>query len=397
MSVSAIRDRTAVLRAIGEYDDLGRERFLLKYEFGAAAKFYVAYSGRLYDAKAILGAAHGYAFPDLGPAQAQTFSGGDAAANKVLRRLGFQIIETVPATIEGERDWRVAAYTHLRTVHGDGLIEPSALRSLGIYGGAQGVWVDAKRTRSLDARGITVGVLHTGLHYADDMSERSITYHYPRTERPAGRDRAEIEATKAAGELRIPLFVISHPSPHATRRQVRMGWVEGWDDAAGQFLITFTAETPAEIIDIDKSDERDFALTGNTGRRELRSVRTRPDQARFKFLVLQRYGARCPFSGVSVPEMLDAAHFVPHSQNGSDDPRNGLPLNAALHRAFDAYLFAIDPNTLSVVTSGSGPTVQELGITTPSLRSLRRVPHLEALQWRYREWARRRGNHRAAP
>jgi predicted restriction endonuclease len=101
---------------------------------------------------------------------------------------------------------------------------------------------------------------------------------------------------------------------------------------------------------------------------------------------LQRYGPRCPLSGIAVLEMLDAAHLIPDSEDGSSDPRNGLPLNAALHRAFDAGLFAIHPDTLSVETRLGGPALEELGIIEGSLQSLERKPHRDALQWRYNRW-----------
>ncbi|WP_326673064.1 HNH endonuclease signature motif containing protein [Streptomyces canus] len=89
--------------------------------------------------------------------------------------------------------------------------------------------------------------------------------------------------------------------------------------------------------------------------------------------------------------MIEAAHLRPDAEDGTDDPRNGLPLNAALHRAYDAHLFAIEPETLSVATRPQGPTVEELGIVTPHLRELPRRPQAEALRWRYREWQSRTG------
>ena len=44
------------------------------------------------------------------------------------------------------------------------LLTPSEVRDLGIYGGAQGVWVDKSRTQSLEKDGVAVGLLHTGKH-----------------------------------------------------------------------------------------------------------------------------------------------------------------------------------------------------------------------------------------
>ncbi|MCA1704025.1 MAG: HNH endonuclease [Actinobacteria bacterium] len=187
----------------------------------------------------------------------------------------------------------------------------------------------------------------------------------------------------------MPLFVISHHIRNASQRQVHLGWVEGWDDNSEMFLITFTEAAPAELLDADHSDEHEFRLTGNRSRRAPRNVRVRPGQSRFKFRVFQRYGTRCPLSGVTVPEMLDAAHLVPDAQDGTDDPRNGLPLNAALHRAFDADLFTINPDTLKVITKPNGPTLGDLGIITPNLEHLPHKPHREALQWRYQAWSER--------
>ena len=79
-----------------------------------------------------------------------------------------------------------------------GDIEPSQLREVGIYGGAQGIWVDKAHTAipELAADGVTVAILHTGRHYADDLSEDGVIYHYPKTSRPPARDAAEVQATK---------------------------------------------------------------------------------------------------------------------------------------------------------------------------------------------------------
>jgi hypothetical protein len=93
---------------------------------------------------------------------------------------------------------------------------------LGAYGGAQGVWVDAKRTKEIDPDGVAVGVLHTGLHYADDLSDVGVLYHYPRTSRAGRRDDSEISAMKRAAELRVPVFVVSDPAPKSPWRETRL-------------------------------------------------------------------------------------------------------------------------------------------------------------------------------
>lgn len=58
MGLKDITDRQAVLRAIEEFDDLGREGFLSKYGFGTATGYFVSAGWKEYDSKAIAGAAH---------------------------------------------------------------------------------------------------------------------------------------------------------------------------------------------------------------------------------------------------------------------------------------------------------------------------------------------------
>lgn len=85
--------------------------------------------------------------------------------------------------------------------------------------------------------------------------------------------------------------------------------------------------------------------------------------------------------------MVEAAHLRGDADGGTADARNGLPMNAALHRAFDAHLFAINPDTLRAEARPGGPSLGDMGITAPQL-TLTRLPHQEALRWRYNEWLR---------
>jgi hypothetical protein len=253
-------------------------------------------------------------------------------------------------------------------------VSPQRLRTLGLYGGAQGIWVDKARTATLtaDGVGITVGVLHTGTAYADDLSEDGILYHYPHTHRPSARDRAEIQATKAAGSLGLPLFVMTGSGARFTQRNVHLGWVKGWDDEAQLFLITFGETRPLQLLQ-GGGDERPFVLVEPRApvRRE---VAARQGQQRFKFLVLQRYGVCCAVCDLRILEVLDAAHLRPKHMQGSDDPRNGLVFCAVHHRAFDAGFFAIEPRTLRVHCRPLGPDASALQLRHLSLAHLSKYP-----------------------
>ena len=269
-------------------------------------------------------------------------------------------------------------------------VSPNILHDLGIYGGAQGIWVDKARTGKLaeDGYGITVSLTHSGKSYPDDWSEDGVIYHYPDTHRPPGRDMSEIEATKNAGRLGIPVFVITHTSH--SKRDVYVGWIMGWDDLSKQFLVLFDnafsqeSTTAKEILEEINNDDTFALFQREKGAK--RTVIGRKNQQRFKFQVFKRYGPRCVVCGLEISDLLQAAHLIPKERQGSDDPRNGLVLCANHHLAFDANLFGIMPETLELCFKLSGPDAQALQIPFADLRYLAQRPHEEALRWRYRDW-----------
>ncbi len=64
MAWTDLNSRDAVLDAIRDFDEIGRKDFLKKYGFGSAARYRLIFQGGEYDAKVIIGAAHGYQFPE---------------------------------------------------------------------------------------------------------------------------------------------------------------------------------------------------------------------------------------------------------------------------------------------------------------------------------------------
>lgn len=94
MSLSKLKSPEAVWAAIREFDELGRTYFLEKYGFGRAREYMLRdpSTGRLYDSKAIVGAAHRYAFPEEGPLHADAFSGGEETVERLLHGLGFEVV-----------------------------------------------------------------------------------------------------------------------------------------------------------------------------------------------------------------------------------------------------------------------------------------------------------------
>lgn len=100
MGLADLTERQAVLDTMAEFDSDGAEAFLDKYHFGQRVRFYVEYGGHFYHAKAIANVAYRKQFPHR---DARVFSGGEDEANKVLRHLGFAVLEQPTSEAGGLR------------------------------------------------------------------------------------------------------------------------------------------------------------------------------------------------------------------------------------------------------------------------------------------------------
>jgi putative restriction endonuclease len=253
------------------------------------------------------------------------------------------------------------------------------VNELRFYRGGRGIYFDKDNTGGAADPGVTVGVLHTGEHYDDDLSASGVIYHYPVTEKP-GRDAAEVEATKQAQRLQLPVYVIVE---RKGARDVRKGWVLEWDDRQQAFLIEFADEPPiSSFADQDLEDEP-FQATEKKTRSTARSkVRTGSDK--FRFAVLQRSGSRCGACNIADSRLLEAAHVIPYEDDGVDEARNGLPLCPTHHRAFDKKLLLLQPGSLEwTAPDGSDLTLADLLVTRRDIGHLDAAPHPDAVTWRW--------------
>ncbi len=89
MNFKDLSDPKCVLKAIAEFDTMGRDAFLAHYGFGKARTFVLIHNGQFYDSKAILGAAYGHQFGT--PLTSKHFSGGQATVVPKLAELGFKV------------------------------------------------------------------------------------------------------------------------------------------------------------------------------------------------------------------------------------------------------------------------------------------------------------------
>lgn len=382
--IAAGLTRADVEMAMNEWRESGENAFHRRFGTRAAAKFLVLDAdGRRYDAKAILFGARRMRGLD---GDNGDFDGDRVTVAEPLVALGFPVVEkpTVSGptpSIESEVQRRRDMWEALQTSTGGSRIAPtSTVNQLRIFLGGRGVWYDSEMTRPYVVPGVTVGVLHTGQHYADELTPEGIVYHYPRTKSP-NRDASEVAATKNACSLSVPVFVVIKSG---MSRRVHLGWVLDWNDAAAEFWIQFGEEKPASILPAIEDEGSAFEAFHPRPRATRRLTKVRSGQAKFSFSVRKRAGAVCGACALSVPDLIDAAHVIPDAAGGSNDPRNGLPLCATHHRAFDANLIGIDPETMRWVTAPTGQfDLASLGVTKPDLEHLLAKPHAEALEWRW--------------
>ncbi|GAB7190950.1 hypothetical protein NUM3379_16570 [Kineococcus sp. NUM-3379] len=288
-----------------------------------------------------------------------------------------------------EMSRRDGMWTHLAGAGGPVNVSPGLLNQLRFFRGGRGIYADGDATRGpLGVSGVAVSFLHNGSSYADELSDGGVRYHYPKTVTP-GRDQAEIEASRAAYRWGLPVFVITTGTPSSTRT-VHRGYIEDFDDSLRVFLVTFTdaplppPPPPSSTSGLDAL----FSLTSNDDAQTTWTKRrNRPNQQRFAFQVMQRYGAVCAACGLAISALLQAAHLRAKKEKGSDHPGNGLPLCANHHIAFDANLWGINPADNSLAARPDGPSLTDMGITRKDLSTLPQLPHPDALLHAWSKWS----------
>ncbi len=292
---------------------------------------------------------------------------------------------------ESERARRHGIWEALLLRADPNAVSPQLLSEIGLrpHRTVQGIFRDKDHTEALaPPHGLTFSLLFTGQTYDDSFDESGGLYHYPATQR-AGRDQAEIEATKNAGRARLPVFVIMAGSTAALRR-VKRAWIEDWDDVSRLFLISFE-EPPSSAATPPPTDSAEFILRAEHRAQLAVPAVARRGQARFRFMVFKRYGPRCAVCSVAAPILLEAVHLCPFAAGGTDDPRNGLVLCRNHHRAFDERLFAFEPDTGRIIYSTRGPSGAELATTAESLSHLPALPHRDATAWCWNAFRRESG------
>lgn len=264
------------------------------------------------------------------------------------------------------------------------------VREIGCYNGARGIWRDKASTAHLteSGHGVCVGISSRD-KYEDAIEEETGTYYYPSTQTTT-YDQGDIDAMRAAFSLAMPLFLIRDTNAKGAlvqgkgprRRVDRVEFVA--DDPLSRSLV-FTLSLGGRSDYVLPQDEEGSCFQERVSKQRQSNSKKR-SQAAFRAAVITRYGERRCCLCDAPPEVLEAAHIVPVSDDGSDWGGNGLLLCRNHHALYDLGRWCLDPDDLGVVPA-SGHDLTSLQVQRSNVRHLKQGPDPKALQWRWERWS----------
>ena len=352
MGLNDIIDRNQIEAAMAEYDELGQEAFLAKYGFGQAKAYWLVVDGKRYDSKAVLGVAHKYARPDLGPLAATTFSGGNLTVKKKLEALGFSVEKTNGPAAQGPRaylmTWKASGWPHGHIVRmrqallKDGSVgEPWRISShkqaqvgdqvwlLKQGPGPKGIFGYGKITKPAELGDAGNGKMQMMVgvdfsRFVDPEAEFLI-------------DEAATRGVLSNQQMRAQASGNSITAEQSVRLAALLGEMS---PSLGHKLIepAVADENPFDPRSLDEAKERISAM-----------IARRRGQQKFRQDLIAAYEGRCAISGCSVLDVLEAAHIYPYRGTKTNVVQNGLLLRADLHTLFDLGLVNVDPQGFTVV------------------------------------------------
>ena len=202
--------------------------------------------------------------------------------------------------------------------------------------GQKGIW----KPKVIDRYPISI-TTSVGGPYKDSMTNDGfIAYAYRGTD-PSHSDNIIL---RNAMRDRIPLIYF--------RGLARGKYFAAWPvyvihDDPGRLTFTVAVDDHSLLEHIERTSEQDWDSESVLIRRRYitSEVRTRLHQRAFREVVIGAYRERCAFCNLHHPELLDASHIIPDSDEwGEPEVTNGLSLCKIHHAAFDANILGVDPD-----------------------------------------------------
>ncbi|MFC9832566.1 HNH endonuclease [Rhodococcus sp. NPDC127530] len=348
--------RESVLKAMGEYDEIGAEAFLDRHGFAPSRLYRVTHEGREYDSKAIAGVAHGYATGQN--LMASEFSGGQQTVVATLEALNFTFAPAQSASAD-RRAWLVLTKTEYRRMGGGNKYDDDAESHYS--------W----DSNVANSRNIRVGDA-IAVWNQDELIGASVVERID----PTGRKMKPIGHCPFCGtsnyehrKTLTPKFRCrckkTFPEPEYTEVEVEtfrsthdQGWIGLEGTLSGPELRALCVERTSQnsIRELRWDDFKAAVESVSPGRplivveatsdqiqggHTTRPVRVRLGQPAFRAKLIRKYGLNCALTGPAPKEVLEACHLYSYAKVGQHDDEGGLLLRRDLHRLFDEGLVAI--------------------------------------------------------
>lgn len=125
------------------------------------------------------------------------------------------------------------------------------------------------------------------------------------------------------------------------------GYIKGYKDGetanTKYYIVKILSDDIRELLKINKTTSDDFInqirengiISDIERKRVLASRIDRKGQRKFRSNILKAFNNKCLLTGVSIPEVLEAAHIKPVQYKGNDETENGLCLRLDIHQLFD--------------------------------------------------------------
>jgi hypothetical protein len=220
----------------------------------------------------------------------------------------------------------------------------------------EGIYKPAGSEYALSIASMKVNPYEDKLTYLSD-GRWSIKY----SPKAGGKDLAVNKGLFLCMQDKEPVIVLEQLSTKTSKkgtqyRLMGLGLIDSYDSNQDLFFIQHVDFVTLEKVSngVDQEIIVASALCGNTLEpftpfaeedKAIYKVSAQKRSKAFKDVVLEQYHFSCAVTNMKYHSNnlieAQAAHIIPRSLQGSDDPRNGIALSHATHWAFDKGMFAI--------------------------------------------------------